>query len=60
MTDDLLKGAMLLLSGSALSGIVWTVHKVVQHEAWLEHIKASMERIEAKLDRLIEKHFVEP
>ena len=56
MNDDLLKGAVLLMSGSALSGIVWTVHKVIQHEAWLAHIKASMERMEAKLDRLIEKH----
>lgn len=56
MTNDLLTGAVMLLSGSVLSGVAWTIHKVIQHDAWLETIKKSLERVEDKLDRVLEKH----
>ena len=49
--------AILLISIIAtpvLSGGAWLVYKVISHDAWLGHIKATVERIEAKLDRLME------
>ena len=49
--------AILLISVIAtpvLSGGAWLVYKVISHDAWLGHIKATVERIEAKLDRLME------
>ena len=57
MNGELLTGAVILVSGSALSGVAWVVHKVIQHDEWLSHIKDGMARMETKLDRLIEKHF---
>ena len=56
MNDELLTGGVLLMAGSVVSGVAWTIHKVIQHDAWLEHIKDSLVRVEGKLDRLIEKH----
>ena len=45
----------LLMAGIplGLSGVGWMIIKVVQHDAWLTDMKATMVRIEAKLDKLI-------
>ena len=51
----MLEGLSLLLAGTVLSGISWTIHKVIRHDALLEHISESLERLEAKIDRMIER-----
>lgn len=43
-----------IVASPVVGGVTWTVYKVITHDAWLEHIKATVERIEAKLDRLVE------
>ena len=52
----MIEGLALFAVTTIVSGLGWTVHKVIQHEAVLEFIKASLERVESKLDRVIEKH----
>ena len=52
----MIESLALLAFGTVISGVSWTVHKVIQHEAALEYIRATMNRVEAKLDRVIEKH----
>ena len=52
----MIESLALLIVGIVISGVSWTVHKVIQHEAALEYIRDSLNRVEAKLDRVIEKH----
>ena len=53
--DGTLLATIGIIGAPALSGGTWLVYKVISHDAWLSHIKATVERIEAKVDRLCER-----
>ena len=54
MTELMASVVVLAMAGVA-SGLAWTVRKVIQHDEWLRFIRASLTRVEAKLDRLVER-----
>jgi len=37
-----------------LSALGWGVIKIIQHDTWLKDVRAAIQRIEDKLDRLME------
>ena len=52
---ELYAGLIVLSAGSLGTGIVWMIRKIIQHDAWLDTIHESVVRIEAKVDRLVER-----
>jgi len=53
--NQFVDGMLMAAIPIGLSGFGWLVIKVIQHDAWLSTMKAAVERIENKLDRLLEQ-----
>ena len=50
MTDTILLAALPLLA----STVGWTIYKVISHEQWLVDMRDGLQRVEGKLDNLID------